>query len=161
MANYDLMIYYISTVDNDIKILREKPGSKAIVKQLIKLQEFTRDEWAKIHSIVKSLANSTPEEAFKKSQAIVTSCFNMNLKINVFYNKLTDICLLKKQKGNVYFLNYVLEEMFYNYSLFLDALHIMGIYYIPCETFPFTLSDMFANRKMAELIDREEDENTP
>ena len=58
MANYELMIYYISTVDRDIKLLQTKPGSKTIVKQLIKLQEFTRDEWAKIHSIVKSISNS-------------------------------------------------------------------------------------------------------
>jgi len=157
MANYEMMIYYISTVDKDIKLLQSKPGSKAIVKQLIKLQEFTRDEWAKIHSLVKSLANSTPEETFKKSQAIVTACFNMNLKVNEFYNKVIDICILKKQKGNPEFLNYVLEEMFYNYSIYLDALHFMGIYYIPCETFPFTLSDMFANRKMAEAINREEE----
>lgn len=161
MANYELMIYYISTVDKDIKLLQDKPGSKAIVKQLIRLQEFTRDEWAKIHSIVKSLKDSTPEESFKKSQAIVTACFEMNLKVNVFYNKVTDICLAKKKKGNTKFLNYVLEEMFYNYSIYLDALHFMGIYYIPCETFPFSLSDMFANRKMAEALKREEDEDGP
>jgi hypothetical protein len=158
MANYEMMIYYISTVDKDIKLLQSKPGSKAIVKQLIKLQEFTRDEWAKIHSIVKSLTDSTPEVAFKKSQAIVAACFNMNLKVNEFYNKVTDICIAKKEKGNPEFLNYVLEEMFYNYSIYLDALHFMGIYYIPCETFPFTLSDMFANRKMAEAINREEED---
>lgn len=158
MANYEMMIYYISTVDKDIKLLQSKPGSKTIVKQLIKLQEFTRDEWAKIHSIVKSISNSTPEEAFNKSQAIVTACFNMNLKLNAFYNKLTDICIEKKNKGNAYFLDYVIEEMFYNYSIFLDALHHMGIYYIPCETFPFSLCDMFANRKMVESIDKEENE---
>lgn len=158
MANYELMIYYISTVDKDIKLLQSKPGSKAIVKQLIKLQEFTRDEWAKIHSIVKSLADSTPEESFKKSQAIVNGCFDMNLKINEFYTKVTDMCIAKKEKGNPEFLNYVLEEMFYNYSIFLDALHFMGIYYIPCEAFPFALSDMFANRKMAEAIKKEEED---
>jgi hypothetical protein len=152
------MIYYINSVDKDINLLREHTGSKTIVNLLIKLQEYSRDEWAKIHSIVKTLKSSTPEENFKKSQEIIDSCLVMNLKLNKFYDKLIDICVDKKEKGNPYFLNYVLEEMYFKYSIFLDAIHFMGIYYIPPQTFPFLLCDVFVNRKMEELAEINEED---
>ncbi len=163
MSNYNLMIYYINSVDKDINVLREHIGSKTIVNLLIKLQEYSRDEWAKIHSIVKTLKNATPDENFKKSQDIIDACLVMNLKLNKFYDKLTDIAIDKKEKGNPYFLNYVFEEMYFKYSIFLDAIHFMGIYYIPPKTFPFLLCDVYINRKMDELaeINEEPDDEEP
>jgi len=161
MANYEMMIYYISTVDKDIKVLQEKPGTKAIIKQLVQLQEFTRDAWAKIHSIVKSMSDDEKEadKNFVKSQEVISLCLDMNVKINGYYDKLFDLCIAKKIKGNDFFLNYLLEEMFFNYSIFLDALHFLGIYYIVSSSFPFALCDMFVQRKMAELMDKLEDED--
>lgn len=158
MANYNLMIYYINSVDKDISLLREHTGSKTIVNLLIKLQEYSRDEWAKIHSIVKTLKTTTPQENFDKSQDIIKLCLGMNLKLNKFYDKLIEICVDKKEKGNPYFLNYVLEEMYFKYSIFLDAIHFMGIYYIPPKTFPFLLCDVFVNRKMQELSEIDGDD---
>jgi len=166
MANYPLMIYYFSTVDKDIQILEKHPGSKPIVKQLIQLQEYTRAEWAKIHSIVKSLQDATPEQSFDKGQKVVNLCFDMNLRINKFYDKIVDISLAKKKKSkdNAFFLNYALEELYYSYSIYLDALHFMGMYYVPAASFPFMLSDMFSARKFQELADKipkEDDEEEP
>ena len=160
MANYELMIYYISTVDKDIQFLQEKPGTKAIIKQLVELQEFTRGAWAKIHSIVKSMTDDEKEadKNFVKSQEVIGLCLDMNVKVNGYYDKLSDLCIAKKQKGNDFFLNYLLEEMFFNYSIFLDALHFLGIYYIVSSSFPFALCDMFVQRKMSELMDKLEDE---
>ena len=157
MANYNLMIYYINSVDKDIKLLTEHKGSKVIISQLIKLQEYSRDAWAKVHSIVKTLKDSTPDENFKKSQEIINSCLVMNIKLNQFYDKLIEVAVEKKEKGNPFFLNYILEEMYFKYSIFLDALHFMGVYYIPPKTFPFLLCDVFVNRKMAELAEINED----
>jgi hypothetical protein len=162
MANYPLMIYYFSTVDKDIQILEKHPGSKLIVKQLIKLQEYTRAAWAKIHSIVKTMQDTTPETAFEKSQDVVNLCFEMNLKINVFYDKIVDIAVKKKEtKNGSFLLDYALEELYYGYSIYLDALHLMGIYYIPSNSFPFMLADLFANRKLKELSDKIPDEEEP
>jgi hypothetical protein len=105
MANYPLMIYYFSTVDKDIRIINDHPGSKTIVKQLIKLQEYTRNEWAKVHSIVKSMNNNTtPEESYYKSQQITTLCFNINLTINTYYDKIVEIALKKKRNKKDNFL---------------------------------------------------------
>lgn len=151
MANYALMIRYINSVDKDIKILEGHPGSKLIVKKFLKMQEYSRNQWAKVHSIVKSMNDETPETAFKKSQEIIELCGRMNMEINKVYDSVVDMCIKKKEKGDEFFLNYVLEEMFYSYSIFLDALHFMGLYYIPSYQFPFLLSDVFANRKMAEM----------
>lgn len=157
MANYELMIFYINSVDKDIRLLEGHQGSKLIVKTLIKLQEFSRDAWAKIHSIVKTMENATPAENNQKTQDIINACFHMNMKINDFYDKIVNICL---KKGDDFFLNYVMEEMFYCYSIFLDALHFMGIYYIPAESFPFALSNSFAVRKMLEIKTTEEDDQS-
>lgn len=165
MANYEMMIYYISTVDKDIKVLQEKPSTKAIVKQLVELQEFTRGAWAKIHSIVKSMTDDDKDadKNFSKSQEVILLCIDMNVKVNRFYDKLLELCIAKQQKGNDFFINYLLEEMFFNYSIFLDALHRLGIYYIVASSFPFALCDMFIQRKLSLLIDKldEDDENTP
>ena len=163
MANYNLMIYYINSVDKDIKLLREHKGSKTLVTQLVKLQEYSRDAWAKIHSNVKTLKDATPDDNFKKSQEIIDSCLIMNIKLNEFYDKLIETAVAKKDKGNPFFLNYILEEMYFKYSIFLDALHFMGVYYIPPHTFPFLLCDVFVNRKMAELaeINEESDDEEP
>jgi hypothetical protein len=150
MANYDLMIAYIKSTDKDIKLLQEHPSSKAFVKKLIKLQEYTRDAWAKIHSLVKSLSKTTPEENFRKTQAITESVLVMNLDINDFYDKLTQMGINRKVRGNEFFLNYVLEEMFYNYTLLLDSIHYMGLIYVVAQSFPFMLSNSFAERKMRE-----------
>lgn len=164
MANYEMMIYYISTVDKDIKVLQEKPGTKAIVKQLVELQEFTRDAWAKIHSVVKSMTDDEKdnEKNFIKSQEVIGLCLDMNIKVNEYYAKLSDLCIAKKQKGNDFFINYLLEEMFFNYSIFLDALHYLGIYYVVSSAFPFALCDMFIQRKLSQLTDKlDEDEDGP
>ena len=163
MANYNLMIYYINSVDKDIKLLREHKGSKTLVTQLVKLQEYSRDAWAKIHSIVKTLKDATPDDNFKKSQEIIDSCLIMNIRLNEFYDKLIETAVAKKDKGNPFFLNYILEEMYFKYSIFLDALHFMGVYYIPPHTFPFLLCDVFVNRKMSELaeINEESDDEEP
>lgn len=164
MANYNLMIYYLNSVDKDIQTLQEQPGSKVFVKHLIQMQEYSKAQWAKIHSIVKSMQSCTPEEAFKKSQDIIAECFNMNMEINKVYDKITKLAIAKDKKGDHLFLQYLLEEMFYNYSIYLDALHYMGIYYITCQEFPYPMCDMFASRKMAELankVDPEQDEPEP
>ena len=162
MANYKLMISYMSAIDKDIKILQDVKGTKTIVKQLIKLQEFTRDVWAQIHSIVKSLDKLPHDEQQEKSQDIVIMCMDMNETINNFYNKIVDICIQKQKKGDSQYLNYVIEEVFYSYSIFLDALHYMGIYYVAADSFPFILADLYARRKIQEFgeMDGNDDEET-
>lgn len=158
------MIYYLNSVDKDIQTLQEQPGSKVFVKNLIKLQEYSKSQWAKIHSIVKSMQTCTPEEGFKKSQDIITECFNMNIEVNKVYDKITLLAIARDKKGEKIFLQYLLEEMYYNYSIYLDALHYMGIYYITCKEFPFPMCDMFASRKMMELankINPEQDSEEP
>lgn len=162
MANYKLMIHYINSVDNDIKQLEKLKGSKPVVKHLIRLQEYMKGAWAKIHSIVKSMDDSSSKENYIKSQEIIASCLDMNLELNEYYNKLTNFGLKRKEKGDGKLLDYILEEMFFNYSMFLDALHFMGVYYIPAESFPFILTDMFTQRKMEQFakedeLDSEED----
>lgn len=148
MANYKIMIYYINSVDKDIQELQKYPYTKPIIKKLISLQEFTRPEWAKIHSLVKSMNPEEPESNFKKTQEIITRCLNMNLEINKYYNNITAQAVkIKTSKHNGDILNYILEEMMYNYSIFLDALHFMGVYYVAAETFPFVLTDLFSQRK--------------
>jgi hypothetical protein len=159
MANYDLMILWMKSVDNDIKYLAEKKGSKSLVKLLIKLQEYSRAEWAKIHSIVKTMDNKQNDVNFEKSQKVINSVVDFNIEINKFYDNLVNLCIDKKIKGNEEFLNYVLEEMYFKYSIFLDAIHFMGIYYICAESFPFALSNVFANRKLEEFENGSEYDN--
>lgn len=151
MANYKLMIHYINSVDNDIRELEKLKGSKAVVKHLVRLQEYMKGAWAKIHSIVKSMDETSSKANYNKSQEIIASCLDMNLQLNDYYNKLTNLGIKRKEKGDPDLLNYILEEMFFNYSMFLDALHFMGVYYIPAETFPFILTDMFTQRKMEQF----------
>jgi hypothetical protein len=162
MANYKLMIMYMTAIDKDIKILQDNKGTKPIVKQLIKLQEFTRDAWAKIHTIIKTMDKLPPEEQQEKSQDVVIMCMDMNVTINSFYDKIIKICIEKQKKGDSQFLNYVIEEVFYSYSIFLDALHYMGIYYVAAESFPFILANLYAKRKITELgefVEEDEDED--
>jgi hypothetical protein len=148
MANYKLMIYYINSVDKDITKLGEMSHTKPIIKKLISLQEYTRAAWAKVHSLVKTMTPEDPEGNFKRTQQIINMCLDMNLEINTYYNTITTLAVkIKTKKNNPDVLNYILEEMFYNYSIYLDALHFMGIYYIPAETFPFVLTDVFTQRK--------------
>jgi hypothetical protein len=151
MANYDLMIMWMKSVDNDITYLREQKGTKAIVKQLIKLQEYSRAEWAKIHSVVKTMDQSSSKINFEKSQSIIGAVVLFNVRVNQFYDKLIDMCLIKSKKGNEELLNYVLEEMYFKYSIFLDAIHFMGVYYIPSNSFPYALCTLFATRKLEEF----------
>jgi hypothetical protein len=99
-----------------------------------------------------------PEEQHEKSQDVVVMCMDMNNTINSFYEKIIKICIEKQKKGDSQFLNYVVEEVFYSYSIFLDALHYMGIYYVAAESFPFILADLYARRKINELGEFEQDD---
>ena len=156
-----MMIYYISTVDKDIQFLQQKPGTKTIVKQLVELQEYTRGAWAKIHSLVKTMTDNEndADKNFSKSQEVIALCLKMNVKVNGYYDKLYNLCIAKKEKGNDFFINYLLEEMFFNYSIFLDALHYLGIYYIVSPVFPFALCNMFIQRKLALLTEKIDDDD--
>jgi hypothetical protein len=152
MANYDMMIRYINMVDKDIEALQAKPGSKPIVTRLIKLQEYTKAEWAVIHSIVKSMNDAPNEECLKKTQQLIEKCFDLNMTINKYFDDITKLCEKKHKKGNELFLNYLFNELYFDYSVFLDAMHFMGLYYVPAETFPFTLSDVYLGRKVEAVM---------
>jgi hypothetical protein len=152
MANYDMMIYYINSIDNNIKELQKKPGSEAIVKKLIKLQEYTKAEWAKIHSICKTLSKSSTEDKFKKLKVVIDSNFNMNLVINSYYDGVYKLCQSKERRGNNWFIKYLFEEIYFNYTTYLDALHNMGSYYVPAQTFPFILADVYQSRRVDMFI---------
>ena len=148
VQNYQLMINYINAVDKFIKDLESKPGAKPIIARLIKLQEITKDDWAQIHSIVRSLnENPLDDTSLEKQQDIILKSFQLNLKINKFYDQISRICEKKSKGDNKFFVDFLLEELYFNYSIYLDAMHLMGTYYVPSETFPFVMSDLYLARK--------------
>lgn len=157
--NYELMMRFQKAIDNDIKILQEHPGSKFFVKTLIQLQDTSRSYWSRAHSQIKAMTDEPSEGNIAKSKETIKITVNMNLEINNYLDKLMTSCFKRYEKGNVFFMTYLVEEVFYSYYLFLDALHNIGLCYILCQSFPLEMSNYYTSRKLEQFSgDFEEEE---
>jgi hypothetical protein len=157
--NYELMMRFQKSIDNNIKTLQEYPGSKFFVKILIQLQDTSRSYWSRAHSQIKTMTDEPSEGNIAKSKDVIQIAVNMNLEINNYLDKLMTSCFKRYEKGNTLFMDYLVHEIFYSYYLFLDALHNIGLCYILCQSFPLDMSNYYTSRKIEEFSgDFEEEE---
>ena len=118
-------------------------GLKAsnIADRLRTMQDNVRSEFAKIYS------------AEKRDKPIsLEDCAELNLTVNDTYNAIvaerSNYLLDNELEETEPVDEYILTELFLSYTIFLDALTEIGIYYVMCMEFPFHKMDYFYQQKL-------------
>lgn len=155
---YELMIEFQKEIDNNIKSIQEVPGNKIFLKTLIQLQDTSRSYWSRIHSHIKTMTDEPSDINIEKSRNVIHEATHMNLELNDYLDKLMSIAFKKYEKGNPMLMEFLVENVFYSYYLFLDALHNVGLVYILCQSFPLENSNVYCSRKIQKYFQENDEE---
>ena len=135
-------LLFLNAVDRDIEMLEAMPGSNTITDKLRQMQDNIRSNWARIYS----------NEKRDKPNSI-ESFFDLNIEVNGVFNSVV------ADRANYILDNeidddtpdpiteYILNELFISYTIFLDAYTEMGLYYVICGNFPFHNMNFFSQQK--------------
>lgn len=141
------MRLFFHSIDRDIESLEQLKASASILDKLRSMQDSVRSQWAKIYSNDKhEVANS------------ISAYFDLNIEVNEVYNKIVTERSDYLLDNNIDDLEpvdeYILEELFLSYTIFLDAYSECNFYYVICGNFPFHSMGFFANQKMMRAANR-------
>jgi len=136
----DTMRLFFHSVDRDIEYLEDIGASSTILALLRGMQDVVRSKWAIIYS----------NEKRDKGNSI-ESYFDLNVEVNEVYNKIVT------ERSNYVLDNeleeiepvdeYIIDELFLSYTIFLDAYTECGLFYVICGNFPFHNMLFFSQQK--------------
>lgn len=135
------MRLFLHSIDRDIETLEALKASDSILGKLRGMQDNVRSKWATIYSNdKKDIVNN------------ISDYFDMNIEVNDVYNSIVterSNYLLDNNLEDIEPVDeYILNELFLSYTMFLDAYSELGFYYVICGNFPFHSMGFFANQKM-------------
>ncbi len=134
------MRLFFHSVDRDIEVLEGISASDSILDKLRSMQDNVRSQWATIYSNTKRDVINTVE-----------SYLELNISVNDVYNSIV------AERSNYLLDNdieetepideYILNELFLSYTIFLDAYSELGFYYVLCGNFPVHLMAYFVQQR--------------
>jgi hypothetical protein len=111
-----------------------------IADRLRTMQDNVRSEFAKIYSDDK-----------RDKPVSLKSCAELNIIVNEVYNAIvaerSNYLLDNNVEETEPIDDYILNELFLSYTIFLDAFTEMGLYYVMCGNFPFHNMNYFSQQK--------------
>lgn len=141
------MRLFFHSIDRDIEMMDGLEASPTILNLLTTMQETVRSQWALIYSNEKRDVKNDKDDYF-----------NLNITVNDAFNAI--VC----ERSNYLIDNdmeeaepideYILNELFLSYTIFLDAYSELGFYYVICGNFPFHNMVYFSQQKSMRLANK-------
>jgi hypothetical protein len=136
----DTLRLFLHSVDRDIETLEAMKAPGTILAKLRGMQDAVRSKWATIYSNDKKELGNAVEDYM-----------DLNIDVNEVYNSIVnercDYLNDNKMEEVEDIDEYILNELFLSYTIFLDFYHFCGFYYVICGNFPFHNSIFFAEQK--------------
>jgi len=144
----DTIRLFLHSVDRDIEYLEGIGASKIILKLLSEMQDTVRSSWALMISNDKNQIGNPLHDYLE-----------LNVLVNRVYNAIVqshndDI----GDSGADDVTEYIINELFLSYTIFLDAYSELGFYYVICEEYPFHNAIFFAQQKHLRQANRLRDD---
>lgn len=136
----DTLRLFLHSVDRDIEYLEGLKAPGTVLNKLRGMQDAVRSRWAIIYSNDKKELGNTVEDYM-----------TLNIEVNEVYNSIVEERVDYLEENDMEEVEdideYILNELFLSYTIFLDFYHEQGFYYVICGNFPIHNSIFFAEQK--------------